>query len=1425
MSRWHYWVVAAFATALFVLACTPLGPLSLARLLERDAGEWQVAVGGQGGTLLFGFSLAEIHCYNPVLGLEAEIAAVEFSLWAWSASARTLSLRVESGAQEADEPPADIELPLAIIPDIAVTEGRLDFISGDFALTARDWHASYGATGDSAGVLELAMPEVRVGERTLAVTGELQLSPRQIDNGWIDVRVVDDNLRIAAQISFGLDLALPQPLEAITTLQIETDSLRAELTMVLDGALVPLRLAGELTGVGTIPATGEMTLRGRVQSDEDVVSLDSLAVSVLDGELTGRGRYAADSLSLLLAGSSLDMAPLATEGDLDFELAAVVDVRQLRYEADLRAHLRDVELAPEQHSDVELVALHQYSGQTQVELQSAAFALTAQGTSDLNGVYDLTLSGRIAPDLWVERAVPVAVVGRAFPDSLALSLRSDALPGTVGTALGSVAADLILNDHRHLAVDLRLERGMGGARARVDLARERVDTLEAWLHKLPLQHIDSTLDGAVDAFVHGSGGLSLRELALDGNIAVENVVHAEWHSPDIGAIMKLRQGVVEAVVESRDVRATVKWDTTQMLTADVAIERLVGSNAVAARFGRSVVAERAEGDSLLVQGEIYWRGPLDDLRMASVRVALDSLSWSAESWRVYNEEPLDLVLDSGELDFARLQLSTPVGLLTLTGRAGLDSLALALAAPALRLDGMVPDFYAHGTGYLYLGGTWQRPEAQGLVELSSMRLDTLALGGAQIDLSLADTLVVRAAAQAGLRATLSSPAALLLGRGRGHAKLMVAAEQADLGPVLSYALRQPSKARLDMDGTLYAALGDTAWDWAALSGRLMMRDLWAATLVDGDSLQLNLSSPGALTIHRGQAGLDSLALRFRRYDRDRLALRPAGAMRLAGEISAVSTSQLDLALDSLDLVFLGGPEGRADVRARLSGMTTAPQLAAELRVETEDFGEVSGRFAGDENGGRWNLNWTTLIEDSLVVTGQVPWDLAAGEVAWDQGRLAVQSEGIRLFVFADLIADLDHLDGRIGADLQIVGLDPTLALHGELEVADFELALLDLEPIYALPDGRLRFDGRRVALEGFVANGEPKRGFHNFELGGQLDLVPLDDPDFDLRLQIERLASRYEDIFQADDINLDLAFTGALSDSRLAGRIRLDRPRSEPTLVAFNAPPVPPPPPALRNDFLENMALDIELELRSLSLASELAEVGASGAVDIGGNFYKPIFQGDIAIEEGRIFLLNQSFAFDVGRIVFNSLELTGSILDVVYDPLELNPELDIIASTPEPVEDINDEGSTYEVSLRLQGRAQEVVPQFSSEPSRDFASIVNLLAFNTMSFSEAKYSAAFGAVAGQLLGKRVDKIGLDDFALLPSSTVVGAESGAAIRVGKYLDSLPAPLWVRYEALLDEISSGEVRIEHRVGSFLTITGSAQSEYDRYGVGIGLRKKF
>ena len=54
---------------------------------------------------------------------------------------------------------------------------------------------------------------------------------------------------------------------------------------------------------------------------------------------------------------------------------------------------------------------------------------------------------------------------------------------------------------------------------------------------------------------------------------------------------------------------------------------------------------------------------------------------------------------------------------------------------------------------------------------------------------------------------------------------------------------------------------------------------------------------------------------------------------------------------------------------------------------------------------------------------------------------------------------------------------------------------------------------------------------------------------------------------------------------------------------------------------------------------------------------------------------------------------------------------------------------------------------------------------------------------------------------------------------------LPVPLWVRYEAVTQNPALGEFRIEHKLRSYLTITGTAQSEKERYGLGLGIKKDF
>ncbi|MYF91792.1 MAG: hypothetical protein F4184_06695, partial [Gemmatimonadetes bacterium] len=766
----------------------------------------------------------------------------------------------------------------------------------------------------------------------------------------------------------------------------------------------------------------------------------------------------------------------------------------------------------------------------------------------------------------------------------------------------------------------------------------------------------------------------------------------------------------------------------------------------------------------------------------------------------------------------------------------------------LELSNLASDLSATGGGHLRIGGTLARPEAQGVVTMEEMHLDTLALGNARLRLSLADTLTTEFTADAGMRLALTCPAAPLFGPGTTPAQLSIEAKAADLGPVLSYALGRPLYGRLDLDGHLETALGDSMPSWRDLAGHIDVHGLAIESRAAADSLRLDLLSGGQFAFGEGRVVLDSVAIGLRRYDRDRLALQPAGTLRLAGQLVDTKPSKIELDLEDVALAFFGGPKGLVQLDAEVSGTASAPQVTADLAVESADLGKLRGRLDGDRHGGDWHLNWTTSLDDSLTVTGRVPWDLQAGALSLDEGWLEAHSDGIGLlFLGTNLIAELDHLDGRISADLRAEGLDSTLSLQGQIGVEGLEFALLDLEPIYALPDGQLQFNDRQVELVGFSVENEPKRGFRSASLTGQLDLSPLDDPSFDLQLRAERMTSYYENVgqlFRANDIDLDISFAGSLSASKLAGRVLLNRPQSEASLVVLTLP-VPPPPPALRDEFLENMALAVEVDIRGLALDSELAEVEASGAVEVGGTFYKPLFQGDITIDEGQVFVLNSQIKITPGHGVFNRLAPTKSILDVMYDPLELNPILDLEAKTRE-ITDINNDNAKYVATLTLRGPAQKVVPGFSADPqdpqdpdleTLGYLQTVNLLAFRTANFDYAgafgstgeafsTAATAFGTAAGLLLGRQVEKVGLNEFTVVPSSTIVGASPGdPVLRAGKYLGGLPLPLWVRYEAMLEKMAEGEVRVEHKIKSFLTIVGLAQSKHDHYGLGIGLKREF
>ena len=1431
MKRKLLGAAAVVAAVLVLVAVTPIGPAALAHLLERGVGGWQVSIGSRRGGLLYAFSFSDVHCKNPALGVTVNAEYIAAWPWSWEIDMQAPKVRIEPGEADSTTAATDIELPLALLPNLNAKAGALDWQLGETRIVAQDWRGAYRAVADTSGHLELTLSDLQ-GVPLRSLTLDLALSPHRIDRGEIRAVGAGDSLRSDLHASFSLGLKLPRPLQVDATATVETDSARGSLAAEIDGALTPLQLRGTLRGKGSAPAVSAVDLRGDMRANGTRLVVDSLLVSLFDGTLTGEATYffTRDSLQTQLRGEGFDLALAAPfAGRAEFDLAAGVHLQSRRYAADFAAHLRDVDLIPDQQFDAEIMGWHRPNGATRIDLQSPVLELVATGSSNLEGDHDLALKGAVQAASFLRGAAPIAIAGQAKPDTLVLQLTAKHLSGELGEEFGPLAADLHLSANRYIAADLRLERDLLVARADIDLERSEVDTLVVDVDGLAVERIMSGLNGRLDADLRGGGGLSLDALRLGGRIATTPLEYAGWQTGELALDVDWDQGAARVSGGGPGVSVLAKLDVDGHLTAqaDFADTLLRGVDGAVAALG----------------GTLRWEGPLEDLDAVQADLALDSLLLRQGEWALQNQGSLQADYGEGRMDLTAVHLQTSVGLVDLSGWVGRDSLSVAAELSALELSNFASHLSATGGGHLRIGGTLARPEAQGVVTMEEMHLDTLALGNARLRLSLADTLTTEFTAEAGVRLALTCPAAPLFGPEIAPVQLSIEAKAADLGPVLSYALGRLLYGRLDLDGHLETALGDSMPSWRDLSGHIDLHGLAIESQASADSLRLDLLSGGHFAFGEGRVVLDSVAIGLQRYDRDRLALQPAGTLRLTGQLVDTKPSKIELALEDADLAFLGGPEGLVQLDAEVRGTTSAPQVAADLAVETADLGRLRGQLVGDRDGGDWHLNWTTLLDDSLTVTGRIPWDLQSGALSLDESWLEAHSDGIGLLFLGDLIAELDHLDGRISADLRAEGLDSTLSLQGQIEVKDFEFALLDLEPIYALPDGQLQFNGRQVELVGFSVEKEPKRGFRSASLTGHLDLSRLDNPSFDLRLQAERMTSYYEAVgqsFKANDIDMDLSFAGSLSASKLAGRVRLDQPQSEASLVVLTLP-VPPPPPALRNEFLENMGFAVEVEIRSLALDSELAEVEASGAVEIGGTFYKPLFQGDIIIDEGQVFVLNEQFDITQGRVVFNRLAPTKSILDVMYDPLELNPTLDLQAQTKE-IEDINDD-KKYVATLTLQGSAQRVVPRLSAKPSEGESGdplgpqgTVNLLAFRMADFdyvgafgstSEALSTAAtaFGTVAGQLLSKQVEKVGLNEFTVLPSSEIAGAEPGTALRAGKYLSGLPLPLWVRYEALLKEMAWGEVRVEHKIKSFLTIVGSAQSKYDSYGLGIGLKREF
>jgi hypothetical protein len=1452
--RWLWPLLTVFVLLGLVVA-TPFGSWFAGRLIVwggASAG-WDVAFEKTSGTLVGGvifYGLTAIDADHTV-DLSLERLAVHLRAYRVDILGPNLVLTLKADSTKKEETPAsDLVLPISLLPEATLRNGRFSLRSADLLLQGEGLEAAYRATADTSGRLSLSLAQFNAAGPQPLATGYLEMAvliqPRQLKVESLKGRATADSLVMELEAGglLGLDAALP--LDITLRTQVQADSAQFQGKMSISGALVPLALGLQLNGKATEPSIGPLSFFARARVDSERVQLDSLHGALFGGQLDGRAVYhiLADSLEAQARLTQLELAKLPqspTAGQLDLELTANANLAAERYAVQLDLNVQDMDLLDGEPLDVRLNARLHPDHQVEAALRSAIGALNARGWAKTDGSFDLALTGeaKLAAVLGVDLA-PLRMLGRVVPDTLELRLDTDRLPSEVGS-FGALWLELGLQQWRYLQARGALEEQLVRFNLGMDVETAQVDSFQLVLAPLALARLEPQLTGHLQGRIHGAGSLVADTLEgagliVNSGFTLERPGYDGWQSESLSITLDYAADAVRVLVDGPTLQSQAEYNTeTRFLKGEARFD-----GPLVWRPGITPDTEGALRDELSLDGRVDWRLQTDSPDSLEADLALDGLQARLGGWELSAAGPLLLGYKDRQVKLERLRLNTPVGPLVATGRVRQDALDLEVELERLNLADLVPGSTLAGHSFWRFAGSVAQPRVEGQLVLQKVALDTLVLGDVEVAVRLADSLHVQVELiQAGDQVpkaefSLAMPAAPLLAgladstEGRMHLDLDVRQTQWDA--LMTHVLGQPATARLDMKGRMILPLGlirdPLAWD--GIEGYLQVNEGFLE-LPAADSLRVWMQPGGKVRLNGDSVELRQVHVQGERYDRELETFRRIGTLGIDGSLHTEQSSRLSLVLNELDLGAVVGPEDSPALKVVLNGTLKEFDLSADLDVHTLDLGGIQGHLAANNQGGQLDLNWSTPMQDSLKIEAQLPWQLPRGKVDMAGGRAQVHTVGIGLSAFKDLLPQLDDLQGRMHTDLRFEGFDDSLKAWGVVGFDSLKFALVDLQPAYLVPAGRLIFEGRHAVLKDFV--GGPEKGRGELSLEGGIDLAAKGGQLLDITLKTKDLPLRFEDIFKVPDIDIGLRFVGGPTASQLKGHVHLSKALMVPPLIEFNAPPTTPPPPTVQNDFMENMALDVEFDIRQLKVDSELAQVEISGGGNIGGTFYKPTFQADWSIDEGYVLLLNRQFDFEEGRISLNHLVPTAPLLDLAYDPLVLDPDLDIRATT-KVVDTGADDRPEYTVSLNLQGPLLTVAPEFSAEssdptgPALEFDQIITLLAFSSIEAVNPAYGTALGTAAGQLLlSKRIEDVGLDEFNILPSGTSLSTVGEPSVLMGKFLKDLPLPLWVRYEAAIKDFSLGEVRVEHRLNSIITISGSAESAQERYGLGIGLKKAF
>jgi translocation and assembly module TamB len=264
--------------------------------------------------------------------------------------------------------------------------------------------------------------------------------------------------------------------------------------------------------------------------------------------------------------------------------------------------------------------------------------------------------------------------------------------------------------------------------------------------------------------------------------------------------------------------------------------------------------------------------------------------------------------------------------------------------------------------------------------------------------------------------------------------------------------------------------------------------------------------------------------------------------------------------------------------------------------------------------------------------------------------------------------------------------------------------------------------------------------------------------------------------------NADLTLTGRGARGIVRGQARLVRGSYTRDLAILpmlleSGPPGPP------IEGGRDIALQIGLHLDdNLVVRSPQARIRAGGALLLQGTVAQPVILGTIETQDGRMTFRRNRFTLENAVVRFD-------------DPRRINPYLDVRALT---------RIRTYDVTMWLSGRPDDLTIRFSSEPPLPQE---DLLALVTLGATRAELGSSgaltFAGEAAQLLSR--DLLGLDPGTPFIDILEFGRteEGEGKFRVGKRLDDKTT---VIYSGSFAEGGERKLRIEYQLLGPLLLAG-------------------